>query len=142
MKWILPDTMEFFRFNGDNELICEITDTNTRLSGLYDRSYLEKKDKYSTFIGGNNARVLIHPKNGEQREKMLVLKDSFAHSVIPFLAAHYDLDIIDLRYYKPLVSGNPSVLQLAEDADRVLCLYNLDSIYTKNTFVALNMGTK
>ena len=29
---------------------------------------------------------------------MLVIKDSFANSLFPFLALHYDLEVIDPRY--------------------------------------------
>ncbi len=140
MKWINPDSMEFFRFDGDTDFVCEIIDTNTSFSGFYDRSYLEKKDKYSAFIGGNNARVLVTATSDSNREKLLLIKDSFAHSVAPFLAAHFDLDIIDLRYYKPLLMSNPSVKELADNSDRVLVLLNLDSIYTQNNLAALNIG--
>ncbi len=142
MKWISPDSIEFFRFEGDTDLVCEITDTQTTLEGLYDSSYLDKKDKYSSFIGGNNGRVLIRSTQNTDRETLLLIKDSFAHSVAPFLAAHFDLDIIDLRYYKPIINGNPSVKQLAENSNRTLVLYNIDSIYTKNTLATLNMGVQ
>ncbi len=142
MKWIAPDVMEFFKFEGDDNLVCEITDTQTTLEGLYDHSYLDKKDKYSAFIGGNNGRVLIRDTQNPDRETLLLIKDSFAHSVAPFLAAHFDLDVIDLRYYKPIINGNPTVKQLAENASRILVLYNIDSIYTKNTLAMLNMGAQ
>ncbi len=144
MKWIAPDHMEFFRFDGDETLVCEIVGGET-LSGLYDDTYLGKKDKYSAFIGGNNARVRVYPSEDSplagERETLLLIKDSFAHSVAPFLAAHFDLEIIDLRYYKPLV-GNPTVPELIEEvgADRVLILYNLDSILNSENLVSLTLG--
>ncbi|MBQ8551966.1 MAG: hypothetical protein IJ428_04025 [Clostridia bacterium] len=144
MKWIRPDTMEFFRFAGDGTLTCEIVGGDT-LEGMYDLSYLEKKDKYSAFIGGNNARVRIYPSDRSplagERETLLLIKDSFGHSVAPFLAAHFDLEIIDLRYYKPLV-GNPSMLELVKEvgADHVLILYNLDSLLNSDNLVSLTLG--
>ena len=146
MKWVSPDVMEFFRYSGDESLVCEIVGSKT-FFGMYDRSYLDKKDKYSAFIGGNNARVRIYPSESSslsgERETLLLIKDSFGHSAAPFLAAHFDLEIIDLRYYKPLV-GNPSVLDLAEEigADRVLILYNMDSLLTSDNLASLTLGVE
>ena len=109
MKWIKPDAIEYYRWEGDTACTTEIADTGVSFEGFYDRSYLEKKDKYSSFISGNNARVNVYRTDGTERQKLLVIKDSFAHSVVPFLAHDYDLVILDLRYYKN------SVKQLIED---------------------------
>lgn len=141
MKWIAPDSIEYYRYDGDMNYKTYITDTDSSFDGFYDRSYLEKKDKYSSFIGGNNARadVWAVDENGERvegRQKLLVIKDSFAHSVAPFLARDYDLVILDLRYFKS------SVKQLCEDEgiDAVLVLVNIDSLTSANTFGILQMG--
>ncbi|MFA6948109.1 MAG: DHHW family protein [Eubacteriales bacterium] len=141
MKWIAPDSIEYYRYNGDMSYKTHIADTDTEFDGFYDRSYLEKKDKYSSFIGGNNARADVYAvgENGEPiggRKKLLVIKDSFAHSVAPFLARDYDLVILDLRYYKS------SVKQLCADEgiDAVLVLVNIDSLTAANTFGILQMG--
>lgn len=136
MKWIKPDAMQYYRWSGDEDYVTEITDTGEKLTGFYDRTYLDKKDKYSSFIGGNNARVNIYRADGTARPKLLVIKDSFAHSVAPFLAHDYDLVIIDLRYYKE------SVKKLVEDEgiSAVLVLSNIDSLISSNTFGLLEMG--
>ena len=58
-------------------------------------------------------------------EKLLVIKDSFAHSLVPFLAAHYEeITMIDMRYYKQSVS------ELIEngDFDRLLFVYSVDNL--------------
>ena len=141
MKWIAPDTMEFFRYPGDETLVTEITDRDKTLEGMYDRSYLEVKDKYSAFIGGNNARVRIYPASGSpladpSRETMVLIKDSFGHSLAPFLAAHFDLEIIDLRYYRLSV---PALLDEV-DADRILVVYNLDSLANGSSLAMLTIG--
>lgn len=123
-KWIKPDTMEYFRYDGDEDYALEVVDNGTVIDGFYDRSYLEVKDKYSSFISGNNAHVRITKNTDEPRETLLVIKDSYAHSVMPFLAYHYDLEIIDLRYYKqpPINFINEGI------CDRVLFLFNMDNI--------------
>ena len=124
MKWIEPDVMQYFRYDGDEDLLVTIKDTGKSFNGLYDRSYLEKKDKYSSFIGGNNARVDITKPGDSTRPKLLVIKDSFAHSVIPFLACHFDMIILDYRYY----TDSAAKLIFDENIEKVLFLHNIGNI--------------
>lgn len=134
MRWVGPDTIEFFRFDGDESYTTAIEGKES-FSCFYDRSYLDVKDKYSAFIGGNNARVTI-TSGKPGREKLVLIKDSFGHSLAPFLAAHFDLEIIDLRYFK-----TPAVDFVKESgASRVLFLYNMDSIINSNSAAMLNLG--
>ena len=136
MSWIAPDTMEYFRYPGDTDFTTTIVDDGTSFAGFYDTSYLSKKDKYSSFIGGNNALVTVTKNGGEDRPTLLLIKDSFAHSTVPFLAQHYDLVIVDIRYYKK------STAALIDEygADRVLVLYNIDSLTTSADSVLLRAG--
>ena len=136
MKWIKPDTIEYFRYEGDEDCITKIEDTGTSFKGFYDRSYLDKKDKYSSFISGNNGRVDITRADGQKREKLLVMKDSFAHSMIPFLARHYDLVILDLRYY----SASIAKLVLTEGISRVLIIGNIDNLCQSVIYGILGYG--
>lgn len=140
IKWIAPDTMEYYRYEGDMDYTVEIMDDGSIINGFYDRSYLQVKDKYSSFIGGNNAYVRITKDNPEgQREKLLVIKDSYAHSVIPFLAYHYDLEVLDLRYYRE----SPAKLVEETGVDRVLFLFNMDNITGASpVLTALGLGLK
>jgi len=71
----------------------------TQMNSLYDSSFLQKRDKYSFFLGGNHAQAVIHSsvKNGK---KLLLVKDSYAHAIAPFLANHFEeIHMLDLRYY-------------------------------------------
>ncbi len=132
-SWIDPDTMEFFRFDGDESFVTAILDAGKerKFTGFYDTDYLLKKDKYSTFIGGNNALVTVRKSDGAERETLLLFKDSFAHAAVPFLARHYDLVIVDLRYYTKEV---PVSLLDTYRVDAVLFFYNTDSL-TGNTAI-------
>ncbi len=134
MRWTEPDSMEFFRFDGDEKFVTEITDNDSGFDGFYDFSYLEKKDKYSSFIGGNNGRVRISIPSGKPRETLVLVKDSFGHSVAPFLARHFNLEIIDLRYYKSSFAD----FLTETGADKVLILYNLDSLAASSELLQLN----
>ena len=60
-------------------------------------------------------------------EKLLVIKDSFAHSLVPFLADHYsEITMLDMRYYKQ----NVSELIEQGDFDRMLFIYSVDNLGT------------
>ncbi len=135
MKWIEPDTMEYYRFDGDENYTMTIHDDGTVFNGFYDRSYLEKTDKYSSFISGNRAYITVEKNGDENRERLLLVKDSFGHSLAPFLAYHFDLEIIDLRYYKE----SSAALVEETGCDRVLIINNMDSLTSASTLGMLGM---
>lgn len=89
---------------------------------LYAMEHLETKDKYSVFLNGNNSVVTIDTTGGRQDGKtLLIIKDSYAHCFIPFVANHYERTVvIDLRYLKMPIS---QVLETYEVTD-ILVLYN------------------
>ncbi len=112
----------------EDKYIVEIVDTNTVLDGVYDASYLEGKDKYATFLSGNNAHVRITLASGEKRETLLIVKDSYAHSLAPYLAEHYDLELIDPRYFTGSIES-----YIAENGiTDVLFLFGLDTLASAN----------
>lgn len=138
-SWIPGDTLEFFRFAGDEAYTTTVTDDGTVYRGFYDESYLAKKDKYSSFLSGNHALVTVTQDNPPaEREVMLLVKDSFAHAAAPFLARHYDLVIVDLRYYKMRTAD----LLDSYGVDRVLYLMNIDSLTASTVLRMLEAGTK
>ena len=65
----------------------------------------------------------------------MLVKDSFGHSLAPFLAYHFDLEIIDLRYYKT----STSALVNETGCDRVLIINNMDSLTSAATLGMLGM---
>ena len=140
MKWISPDEMQFFRYDGDMRFTTVLEcKAETAFDGFYDESYLGKKDKYAAFLSGNNGRVTVTLEgedSGKPREKILIIKDSFSHAMVPFLARHFDLEIIDLRYYKSSVSD----LMAECGISRVVAIYNYDSFVTNNAFNILRLS--
>lgn len=87
---------------------------------LYDVSFLKIADQYSVFTGGNQAVLEITGgiKNGKT---LLLIKDSFANSILPFLAEDYEkLVVVDLRQLN--VSGD-RLLEMFSPTD-ILILYN------------------
>ena len=87
---------------------------------LYDVSFLKTADQYSVFTGGNQAVLEITGgiKNGKT---LLLIKDSFANSILPFLAEDYEkLVVVDLRQLN--VSGD-RLLEMFSPT-YILILYN------------------
>ena len=87
---------------------------------LYDFSFLKTADQYSVSTGGNQAVLEITGgiKNGKT---LLLIKDSFANSILPFLAEDYEkLVVVDLRQLN--VSGD-RLLEMFSPTD-ILILYN------------------
>lgn len=66
---------------------------------LYDASQLTKSDKYAFFFGGNYGRLDINKKNDESRKRLLVIKDSYANALLPYLLEDYDITAVDPRYF-------------------------------------------
>ena len=97
-----------------------------RYDSLYFDEYLNQKDKYAVYFGGNYAEVNIETgttENGQQNdEKLLIIKDSFANSMVPFLLDGFsEITLVDTRFYRGDIS------QLAEDYDRVLLVYSVNN---------------
>lgn len=133
-KWTKPDTIELFRFDGDGDLTSTLS-TGKVIEGLYDMNALDTKDKYKVFLDGNTAETDI-TLEGADRECVLVVKDSFAHSLVPFLARTYDVVMIDLRYY----TGSPAELCREQNINKVFLIYNMDTLANESGFRLFKMG--
>ena len=123
-----PDTLELWT-GSDIQAVTTVYDANradpvTR-DGMFFREYLEDADKYPVFLSGNHARVHIET-NADSGKRLLVIKDSYAHALAPFLAEEYStIDLIDLRYFKQQTISS----WLEENpADEILLVYGLSSL--------------
>jgi hypothetical protein len=128
-----PDTFGYYE-NVGAKYTVNFVNENTFTYSMFDVEYLSKKDKYSTFFGGNYAEIQISSES-ENKEKILVLKDSYANSVIPFLADKFsEVYVVDLRYFH---FDKVSELIEENDIDRVLMLYNVDFLNEDTNFIWL-----
>lgn len=101
------------------------------LSGIYDLSKLDQKDKYAVYFGGNYGKITVRNPKAQGEGSLLLIKDSFANSMVPYLLDYYEqITMIDLRYY------NESVPQLvAKGWDEVLVCYEMSNfIKDRNLF--------
>ena len=116
---IPPDVIDIFTLKKDMQYEV-IADRDVQLDGLYDKSFLNKRDQYAYFLGGNHAKTII-TSSVENGKKLLLIKDSYAHAMVPFLANHFEeIHMLDLRYY------NASIQQYIEENELTegLILYN------------------
>lgn len=139
MKWAEGDEMILFRFEDDENYVISYPDSaEESLKGFYATSYFTQKDKYSAFLGGNRARTRISLDDGSDRPTLLLIKDSFSHALAPFLALHFDVELVDLRYYNKSVSK----LALEMKPDHILVVYGIDTIATSSDARRIMMGVK
>lgn len=115
-----PDAVSLYNIDREVSVVYDM-DESSRTDSLYNMEALAEKDQYVAFLGGNHAHVDITTDANTGKE-LIVLKDSFAHALVPFLANHYDrIIVLDLRYYNfPLTQ----LLQEMPEAD-VLVTYNV-----------------
>ncbi|MBQ8440378.1 MAG: hypothetical protein IJX19_06945 [Clostridia bacterium] len=125
MKFVPPDQIEHWTLGNESEF--SITADGRELSGFYSDSYLEKKDQYSFFLDGTHDVVTIK-KEGEERPTLLILKDSFANSMAPFLAQHFDLVLLNLSSRKDFT--NVTAFAEEYEADRALIVYTVENVVT------------
>jgi hypothetical protein len=78
----------------------------------------------------------------ENAPTLLLLKDSFSQSIAPFLARHFDLLLVDPRTYDIRSSGSLLSLAEQENADHVLLLYGIDTLYDSYSLKNLTFGLK
>lgn len=131
---IAPDSITAFRT--DTEFTLTVKEKT--YDSLYFDEYISQKDKYSYFLGGNHGICTVE--NPEAQGKLLIIKDSYANCMIPFLAEHYaKITVIDPRYcsYSQIRNVNPS------NYDRVLVLFNVSGFSQEQNFALIEfMGGK
>lgn len=134
---IKSDTIDIYTMDkseGIQSMVVNDGTSETTFDTLYDRSYLDTKDKYATFLSENNPIVTITT-NVENDKKILVIKDSYANCFIPFLSEHYnEITVLDLRYIG-ITSEN--VVNI-NDYNQVLFLYNASTIAQDENLKKMN----
>lgn len=132
-----PDSIQVYKPLNEASTQMYVADSEETFDSMYDASYLEKKDKYSYFQGGVHALMTlttnIDPAYAD-KEKLLVIKDSYAHSMLPFLTQHVsEIHVIDIRYY------NGSIADYMEQngIEDVLLLFNTSTFITERNMLKL-----
>ena len=112
----------------DTDLIVDYVDEGKRSTSLYNSSALKEKDKYTVFLGGNYSLLDIRTVS-TSKEKLLIVKDSFANSFIPFLTPYYrEIVVVDPRYYSGTINDLMDSYRISE----VLFLYSGNTFFKDN----------
>lgn len=133
VRWVKPDTITFYVPQEAAE-VTNYYDSNPTVGQLYDLSKLEEKDKYSTFLGGNKPLTIVKSNVcASDAPKLLLVRDSFADSIAPFLCYNFsEIHLVDPRYYK--VSMSQYIEE--NDIDMALVMYSVSNfVEDANLFV-------
>ncbi len=96
---------------------------------LFFEKHLKKKDMYPVFLDGNHGYVRInnpHASGGN----ILVIRDSFAQNMAPFLAYNYkNIYLLDMRYYR----GSMDEFMKDKKIGQILYLFGIDTLKTDSS---------
>ncbi len=119
----------------ESDFVVNYVNEQKKSTSLFDSTYLDKKDKYEVFTGGNHPLINIKTL-GDPSKKLLIIKDSFANCFLPFLTSHYgEINVVDLRYY---YDDLDKLIENREITD-VLFLYNANTFNSDDSI--LNIGS-
>ena len=130
-----PDTITYFDIP-----TTSVTVAGEPREGLYDASKWPVRDKYAAFLWGNNDLMVIRSDNNlnhraGETSRILVVKDSYGNSLIPFLTYSYDeIYVVDLRFLTQSMTELVSSTQF----DDLLILYSFMNFASDSNLTYLN----
>lgn len=134
-----PDSIHLYEYKDSKDFKTildhypgmKVEDEKYLMDDVYNLEQLKGKDKYTVFLDGNHEieQITSNVKNGKT---LLVIKDSYAHTIVPVIAGHYEKVImIDYRYFL----GSTKELMESTGVTDVLVLYNtMNFVEDKNSF--------
>ena len=132
VRCVAPDHIDRY-ISGDGLKVTAYFDGTPTDSTLYVDSYLDKKDKYSSFLGGNQPLCIIETEHTDA-PKVLVIRDSYSDSLAPFLTQNFS----EIHLFDPRMNLN-SVKDYVEtnEIDQVVVLYSISNFISssKDLFV-------
>lgn len=124
--YVTDGTMTVFELNGENVFLP-----------LYDKEIVNQEklshvDKYGAFLDGNHGYVEI---SGSGTGNVLVVKDSYANSFVPFLTENYEtIGVVDFRNFP----YGPDSLIESREYNEIIILYSIYNFMEDNHVVYLN----
>lgn len=151
-KFIGPDTLELWSAGNDADFtltfyaakqakddsgkIVTVREPYNSFTTFYNREKLAEKDKYAAFLDGTHNELTVSKTDGAfgDREVLLIAKDSFANTMVPFLSQHFDIAIINLAANLTNLSEYIDIY----GADRILIVYNWQNLIENNNLAAIH----
>lgn len=125
----IDNQMTIFRVLGEAQYEAEKTEN------LINTEKFATRDKYAAFLDGNNGYSEIQ---GNGTGNILVVKDSYANSFIPYLTENYaKIGVIDFRNFK---YGLDSTIK-QENYDEILILYNFQTFLSDTNLIYITRPT-
>lgn len=151
LKFVEPDTIRYLSPGNEDEFVTDclsvkmvkdeagrpkkVKEIYKSFPGWLNRDYFTVKDKYGAFLDGtHNEQFISIPAMNRDREALLIMKDSFANTLVPYLAQHFDLVIGNLT------GGVTNASELAEEygCSRVLIVYNWENLITSGSLAGIH----
>ena len=90
---------------------------------LYDYTKLNGKNKYAFFLGGNQPLCIV-TSEAEKNRKLLLIRDSYADTLVPFLSERFgEIHLFDLRYNRLSIKDYVK----ENGMNQILVLYSFDN---------------
>ena len=138
VTFVNPDSVSLYRYKDDDKYIIVNCDTEEISSSFYEYEALENKDKYKIFLGGNFSFLSVRDTQSAEKPKLLLIKDSFANALVPLLAIHFDIDIIDPRYCNRPIESYVDI----GSYDKILIMFGADTLATTPMYEKIKPSKK
>ena len=118
--------MTIYQITGEAQYEPQTTES------LINTDKFQTRDMYAAFLDGNNGYSVIE---GNGTGSILVVKDSYANSFIPYLTENYaKIGVVDFRNFK---YGLDSTIE-KEGYDEVLILYNFQTFIADTNLIYIS----
>lgn len=131
VRWVPPDSIDTY-VPADGVKVTSYFTGTPEPGSLYADGYLDKKDKYSYFLGGNQPLCVIETEHADA-PRVLVVRDSYSDSLAPFLTQNFSqIHLFDLRYNMTSLKDYVREHRI----DSVVVLYSISNFVSdKNLFL-------
>ncbi len=120
----------------DNDVVVNYVDEQRKTASLYDSSKLRTRDQYAVFLGENTSVVDIKTVS-ESKRRLLLIKDSYANSFVPFLTPYFrEIVLVDPRYYSGTIEDIMDTYRISD----VLYLYSGNTFFQDNNLKGVLSG--
>ena len=120
----------------DNDVVVNYVDEQRKTASLYDSSKLKTRDQYAVFLGENTSVVDIKTVS-ESKRRLLLIKDSYANSFVPFMTPYFrEIVLVDPRYYSGTIEDIMDTYRISD----VLYLYSGNTFFQDNNLKGVLSG--
>ena len=120
VRWVAPDQIDRY-ISEDGVEVTSYPEGSPVEGSLYVDRFLQEKDQYSSFLGGNQPLCVIRTEHTDA-PRVLVIRDSYTDSLAPFLTQNFsEIHLFDPRMNLTSVKGYVEENQI----DSVVVLYSI-----------------